>query len=30
MKDFTQYLVEAKNRNKECTKVLTQLDKALM
>lgn len=30
MKDFTQYLVEAKNRNKEYTKVLTQLDKALM
>ena len=30
MKNFTQYLVEAKNRNKEYTKVLTQLDKALM
>lgn len=30
MKNFTQYLLEAKNRNKEYTKVLTQLDKALM
>ena len=30
MKNLTQYLVEAKNRNKEYTKVLTQLDKALM
>ena len=30
MKNFTQYLIEAKNRNKEYTKVLTQLDKALM
>ena len=30
MKNFTQYLVEAKNRNKEYTQVLTQLDKALM
>ena len=30
MKNFTQYLVEAKNRNKEYAKVITQLDKALM
>lgn len=30
MKNFTQYLIEAKDRNKEYAKVLTQLDKALM
>ena len=29
MKNFTQYLTEAKNRNKEYVEVLTQLDKAL-